>query len=746
MVDQVDLQRLIVTMEARSVAFERQIQRAQNQVTRATREMERRFNDMNRNIKSSVSRLAVIVGGAFSVREVAAFADAWTRAGNLINAAGQVAGRAGRSLEGINEIANATRSGFEDTAELYARLLRSTAGVAKSEEEVARATTIVNQAFKAGGAASSEMAAGILQLSQGLSSGLLQGDELRSVRENAPLLAQAIADFFGVTIGQLKKLGSEGKLTSDKIFQAILAAQKKVESAFAVTNSTIEEGVTRVRNAFIQYIGQSDSSLSATTRLTGALNYLADNFERTADVALKLAGIISAALLGRGIGKMIAFVPRAALALTALVTSLRAGALAAGTFSAAMGPIGLILGGVAAAIFLVASSQDEAEEAARAHKETLEKVTPVLRDLNKASDDAIQNVRSLGDEWIASARKAVASAGTQLQAMRSLAEADAAAFIGEAGGGRGVTFTDRDTDTAARIGEVAARDPRLKRALGELNDAANRLNEAEDAIKKIEQEAKDRGLPDPTTGEGGPSITTPPGLDQDALDKIQKVTDSLAFQSAQLQRTARDQAIYNALKDAGVTIDSAAGKAIAEAAGALYDQQKALEKNIGAMDDLRDSAKDMFSTFVDGIREGQSATEALGNAIDKLADKIIDSGLDSLVAGLFGTGGTRGTGILSTLASALFGGGRATGGTINPGQIYKVHKDELIVPRAPGRVIPARQASMGGTTAIQYSPSIVIQGSADDRAIRSMREGMLRDLQNTLPQMIKKARADRRLN
>lgn len=131
---------------------------------------------------------------------------------------------ADRTLSELNEIARATRSGLSETADLYAKLLRSTAGVAKSELEVAKATEIVNKAFKAGGAAASEQAAGILQLAQGLGSGMLQGDELRSVRENAPLLAQAIADYFGTTIAGLKELGSEGQLTSDKIFQAILAA------------------------------------------------------------------------------------------------------------------------------------------------------------------------------------------------------------------------------------------------------------------------------------------------------------------------------------------------------------------------------------------------------------------------------------------------------------------------------------------------------------------------------------------
>src|SRR5690606_20764599 len=124
---------------------------------------------------------------------------------------------------------------------------------------------------------------------------LLQGDELRSVRENAPVLAQAIADYYKVSIAELKKLGEEGEITSEGVFRAILAAGPKIEAAFSSTNATIQDGITRVNNAFTQYIGQSDSSLSATQRLVAGLTALADNFDNVADGTLKVASIIAGA-------------------------------------------------------------------------------------------------------------------------------------------------------------------------------------------------------------------------------------------------------------------------------------------------------------------------------------------------------------------------------------------------------------------------------------------------------------------
>lgn len=232
---------------------------------------EQQANRDAQRVNASVGRMVGIQAGllkAFAVaaaaKQVTDYADAWTIAGNKIAAASQVAGRQARSLSDLNDIANETRTGLTETADLYAKLLRATASVADSEEEVARATEIVNKAFKAGGAAASEQTAGILQLAQALGSGVLQGDELRSIRENAPLVAAAIAEEFDTTVAGLKKLGSEGKLTSDRIFDAILAAAPKVEAAFAVTQGTIGDSWTVLQNRITESVGSLDQAFGVT--------------------------------------------------------------------------------------------------------------------------------------------------------------------------------------------------------------------------------------------------------------------------------------------------------------------------------------------------------------------------------------------------------------------------------------------------------------------------------------------------
>ncbi len=313
-----ETEQLVVALEARIRDFERNFQRASrtadSQFSSIERRAQRAARDLETSLRSStanINRMLGAVGVGVSFNEIRRFADAWTEAGNKVRAAAASTGVQVRSLQELKRGANDARTSIEDYADLYARLTRSAAGVAKTEEEIARATNIVAKSFKAGGASAAEQASGILQLGQALGSGVLQGDELRSLRENAPVLAQAIADEFGVTIAQLKKLGEEGKLTSDRVFKAILNAQANVEAQFAATNATIGDSFTRLRNEFTAYIGGIDEAHGITAAFASGLNFLATNIGSVTEGAAAAAAIL--------LGRYVPALARAALAQTAVV-------------------------------------------------------------------------------------------------------------------------------------------------------------------------------------------------------------------------------------------------------------------------------------------------------------------------------------------------------------------------------------------------------------------------------------------
>ncbi|WP_217568813.1 tape measure protein [Mesorhizobium sp. GbtcB19] len=275
-----DLERLIVSLEARTTQFNNALNKSNQIAKKQLGDIQKKFAETNKKLSEGIKFGGFSVGGindlkagaagfagAFAVDKIKDYADAWTEAGNKIAASSVVSGRSARSLDDLNKIATDTRSGLTETVDLYAKLLRATTGVAKSEQEVATATEVVNKAFKAGGAEASEQAAGILQLSQALSSGIVQGDELRSIRENAPLIAQAIASEFKTTIGGLKQLGADGKLTVDRVFKAILDAKPLIDKAFDSTQATIGDNLGLVNNALTAFVGK----LSDVTGAGGAV-------------------------------------------------------------------------------------------------------------------------------------------------------------------------------------------------------------------------------------------------------------------------------------------------------------------------------------------------------------------------------------------------------------------------------------------------------------------------------------------
>lgn len=250
-------------------------------------------------VMTKFSNALQILGIGVAVNEIRQYADSWTLMSNKIAAASQSSGMQARSLSDLKKDADNARSSIVEYADLYARIMRNSKGVAKSEQEVADATNIVSKAFAVGGAAASEQAAGVLQLGQALGSGVLQGDELRSIRENAPVLAQAIADEFGTTISGLKNLGAQGQLTSDRVLNAILKARQQIEAQFAKTSLTIEQSLTLVKNAATEYVGTMDSLTGASRAVSGTIKLVADNFDFLGNTVLAAFGVSLARIVGR---------------------------------------------------------------------------------------------------------------------------------------------------------------------------------------------------------------------------------------------------------------------------------------------------------------------------------------------------------------------------------------------------------------------------------------------------------------
>lgn len=148
----------------------------------------------------------------------------------------------------IFQSAQRARSSYTDTANVVAKLGILAKDAFGSNEEAVAFAEQMNKQFKIGGASIQEQTAGMYQLTQAMASGKLQGDEFRSIRENAPLLAQAIAEYTGKSMGELKKMSSEGEITADIIKKALFSTADETEARFAKMPKTIGEIWTNIKN------------------------------------------------------------------------------------------------------------------------------------------------------------------------------------------------------------------------------------------------------------------------------------------------------------------------------------------------------------------------------------------------------------------------------------------------------------------------------------------------------------------
>lgn len=260
-------QQLVVQLEARIRDFERNFQKASRVANDNWRGIENRGRTAARNLESTflstsnvanaalermgagigslkgqIGGLASALTGALSINQLRRYVDAWQELRNRIAAAGEAPERVGERASSITDIAIRSRSDVAATGDLYAGLTRSTKELGANQAQVLQATETISKAFTAGGQSAQTAAGAITQLNQAMSAGKLSGDELNSVLEGAPALARLIAAEFGVSVGQLKKLAEEGKLTSDKVFGAILKGAATIEAEFARTRSCGQTG------------------------------------------------------------------------------------------------------------------------------------------------------------------------------------------------------------------------------------------------------------------------------------------------------------------------------------------------------------------------------------------------------------------------------------------------------------------------------------------------------------------------
>lgn len=247
---------------------------------------------------ASLTKIAGALTAALSVSAVAQYADAWTSLNNKL--ANSV--RAGENLVGVTErvfnITQATRSSLDATASLYARLERATREYGTSAGDLAKLTTIINQGFVVSGATAQEAENAIIQLSQGLASGALRGEEFNSVNEQGNRLIVALADSLGVTTGEMRSLAAQGKLTTDVVVNGLLSQGNKIGSEFAQTTTTISQALQVAGNNITKFFGESSSVKTGVSIFNDVVITLSQNIDVLSGALTIAAGVMGSRYVG----------------------------------------------------------------------------------------------------------------------------------------------------------------------------------------------------------------------------------------------------------------------------------------------------------------------------------------------------------------------------------------------------------------------------------------------------------------
>ena len=176
------------------------------------------------------------------------------------------------------EISQRTTASLEATTQAFVSTKRALAEMGVTTNQTLKFTETLNKAMAVGGVNAESQKSALLQLSQALGSGVLQGDEFRSIAENAPIILDVVAEYMGKSRAEIKKLASDGKITSKVLFEAISGASGKISAKFDEMPMTFGQAMQQMENAWLKFVDGLNSS-GVMSALAQSVSFLAQNFD-----------------------------------------------------------------------------------------------------------------------------------------------------------------------------------------------------------------------------------------------------------------------------------------------------------------------------------------------------------------------------------------------------------------------------------------------------------------------------------
>ncbi|HEL7888464.1 TPA: tape measure protein [Stenotrophomonas maltophilia] len=299
---------LTVDLLLKSGSFERDSGKAARVVQRDMATIQSSMSDAARRgadeVAAGFRRVATEAVGLTSalvaVKAAIGKADEWTNLNNRLRLVTQGQAQFAAAQADVIRIAGAARQPLGATAELYQRIAMNQEALGLSGRDLARVVETISKTMVISGTSAAGADAALVQLGQAFASGTLRGEELNSVLEQAPALAQAIAKGLNVPIGKLRELGAAGKLSSQQVINALQSQAGAVDEAFGKMDSTVGQAMTLFNNNLQVMIGRADEATGASKALAAGIGALGSNLEMVAVAGAAVAsGPLLKALLAR---------------------------------------------------------------------------------------------------------------------------------------------------------------------------------------------------------------------------------------------------------------------------------------------------------------------------------------------------------------------------------------------------------------------------------------------------------------
>lgn len=239
----------------------RSFQTAREELARMGAQLEEVENQTHRtggaaeSMKSKFMHAAAAVGAALSIKNIIGLADAMTQTEARLNLITGDLEKTAALQDQIMASANRSRASYQSTADAVAKMGIMAKDAFNNTDELVAFTELINKQFTIAGASAAGQEAAMMQLTQAMASGVLRGEELNSIFEQAPTIIQTIADYLGVSVGEIRAMAAEGQITAQVVKDAMLSSADEINAQFSAMPYTFSQVWTMMQNILLEAFG-----------------------------------------------------------------------------------------------------------------------------------------------------------------------------------------------------------------------------------------------------------------------------------------------------------------------------------------------------------------------------------------------------------------------------------------------------------------------------------------------------------